>query len=306
MTSLDLLRAGRESYAVKWREFLRIFTRKPTSLICIFEGQDAKYYRPRIEMIANPPEWEVINSGGKDVAVKLYELISSSLTYSKAKTAFFFDRDFELRDKYPTAANVYLTPCYSIENLYVTESVMRRILRDEFGMNEHSESDMDFDRCIGIFNARFAEFLDAVATLNAWIIIHRKRERESAARKLNLGNLNLNNLIIVDIKSVKQCYTLFDLEAAIPESMRLTPEEVGSEVLLFERASRQYFFRGKFQIYFMRVFLTKLRLDCSQQHPTCVAIKRSISFSVGGNILSELSPYAETPDDLRSFLASLN
>ncbi len=306
MASLESLRSGRDSYAVKWREFLRVFTRNPDALICVFEGQDAKYYGPRIDLIAHPVAWEAIDSGGKSVVLKLRELITTNSAYSIAKIAYFLDRDFDPPESHPSSSNVYVTPCYSIENLYVSEPVMRRILRDEFGFREDSVIDNDFKNCLAMFADRFREFLDAVAPLNGWISIHRRNERSGTFRKLNLQNLKLSTLIQIELNKVTPIYTIFDLETAMPDSLRLTDADVAAELATFDANQRSYTFRGKFQIEFFRVFVSKLRNDCSSSCPTCIPKKRSVAFTVGGNILSEVSSYAETPECLRKFLAALN
>src|SRR5579859_3053526 len=112
MSVLTQLRASRESYAVRLRDFIRIFTNTPHVLVCFFEGEDVKYYGPRLEMLRPELNWESVNCGGKDVVLKLWNLLSTHSLYSTAKTAYFFDKDFDGVGSRPTARNVYTTPCY--------------------------------------------------------------------------------------------------------------------------------------------------------------------------------------------------
>ena len=48
--------------------------------------------------------------------IKLYELITGNKEHSAARTAFFLDQDFDAIESLPNARNVYVTPCYSVEN----------------------------------------------------------------------------------------------------------------------------------------------------------------------------------------------
>ena len=147
-------------------------------------------------------------------------MIKENAIYSKAKTAYFLDKDFDGVDDHPNSSDVYITPCYSVENLYVTETVFKRILRSEFSLNEQADYDGTFMRCLDLFRDRLREFLDAVQLANAWILFHRNaeaRDRENSVSpaRLNLGSLNLNQMVDVSLEAVNSTYCLFDLETTL-------------------------------------------------------------------------------------------
>src|SRR5690349_8257452 len=135
MSKLQSLRDARDSYVVAWNQFIRSFVCEPTVYYCFFEGDDAKYFGTRIEMLNPSVRWTPLICMGKKGVLKIYDLIHENEKYRRAKVAFFVDRDFD--SSHPDTLDCYVTPCYSIENLYVTETAFRRLLRQEFGLNEH-------------------------------------------------------------------------------------------------------------------------------------------------------------------------
>ena len=55
--------------------------------------------------------------------------------YEKVCTMFFVDRDYDFSQK-QIDEDLFVTPCYSIENLYVQRECFVNILQSEFGLNE--------------------------------------------------------------------------------------------------------------------------------------------------------------------------
>ena len=154
MSRLNDLRAARESYVVKFREFVRLFTKDTTILFCFFEGEDVKYYGHRLEILNHELKWAGINCGGKGVALKLKVLISENRSYFHARTVFFLDPDFDDVELLREEENVYITPCYSVENLYVNEVVFKRIMRSEFALEENMDDGHEFAICSERFASR--------------------------------------------------------------------------------------------------------------------------------------------------------
>jgi len=308
MSLIESLRSARESYAVKFRDFVRIFTGSPSAVVCFFEGEDVKYYGARIEMLKPQLRWEAINCEGKGSALKLWELISSHELYSQAKTAFFLDPDFDKRETLPQTSNVYVTPCYSVENLYVTEAAAKRILRAEFGVTEVPDEDGSFAKCITLFRRLLSEFLDAIEPANCWILFHRMAESEDKnLRRLNLGSLNANNLVTVTIGAVRRNYTIFDLQTTTGNTKTVSEDSLSELARSFDRNERHLRFRGKFQAYFMRMFLSCLKRDANDENSQNFARRRNVPLNVSDrNFLSDLAQYADTPDCLRDFILGLN
>jgi hypothetical protein len=308
MNRVEKLREARASYAVKFRDFLHISTKNPSALICFFEGEDIKYYGPRINTIHPGLSWFSINCGGKGAMVKIWTLISEHSHYAAIKTAFFCDHDFDPPTSRPSGSNVYVTPSYSVENLYVNSVVARKVFESEFGLTDNEAEGPILEKCLTLFTKRLEEFLDAVEPLNAWILFYRQAEAtDPACTPLNLASLNFHQLVLIDLDAVKGDYDLFKLETSIPAPRAVTNEQLEETKKLFQKDTRHIQFRGKYQAHFMRVFLTKLACDANSKTPTVFPAKRSVPFNPSDrNFLSDLTQYAETPSCLRQFLATLN
>jgi hypothetical protein len=307
VTPVDVLRGSRESYAVKLRDFLRISSKRPDAYIIFFEGQDAKYYSHRIELLRQELPWEGINSGGKDNVLKLYELITNHDQHKLVKTLFFIDRDFDEPDELPNDTRVYITPGYAVENLYVTEQVIRRILRDEFGLAEHSETDKSFEKCVAAFKQSLSTFIDSAALLNGWVLLQRRHEKANpGTSKANLSSISLPRTFQVGLLTCSSLYTLADIERATNTTKSFTTDEVMAAVAAIPPNERPARFRGKFQAYFLRVFLSKLCEDANVGAPELFSEKRSVALNVSDrNLVSELCQYADTPACLRGFINAI-
>ena len=155
---------------------------------------------------------------------------------------------------------------------------------------------------------RLSEFLDAIEMANAWILYHRRAERENpGSSRLNLGSLKPHQMVEVTLSSVTSLYTLFDLEAAVGNARPMVEDQIDELARTFDRESRYLTFRGKFQVSFMRAFLTRLAADANSPTPSLFPERRRVPFNVSErNFLSDLSQYAETPNSLREFVNGLN
>jgi hypothetical protein len=301
---LDALRGSRDSYAVKLRDFLRISSKRPDAYIIFFEGQDSKYFSHRIELLRQELPWEGINSGGKDNVLKLYELIVNHEQHKLVKTLFFIDRDFDEPHELPNDRRVYITPGYSVENLYVTEQVIRRILRDEFGLDEHSETDDSFEKCVAAFKQSLAAFTDSAAELNGWVVLQRRHEKGSpGTSKANQNSISLQKIFQVGLQTCTSSYSLPEIEKTTNATKSFTREEAMAAVAAIPQGDRPARFRGKFQAYFLRVFLSRLCEDANSKAPALFSEKRHMALNVSDrNLVSELCQYADTPSCLRNFI----
>jgi hypothetical protein len=304
---LDALRGSRDSYAVKLRDFLRLSGQRPDAYIIFFEGQDSKYYSYRIELLRQELPWAGINSGGKDNVLRLHELIVNHDQHKLVKTLYFIDRDFDELHELPNHHMVYITPGYSVENLYVTEQVIRRILRDEFGLDEYSETDDSFGRCVTAFRNSLADFTESAAELNGWVMLQRRHEKESpGTSKANLNSISLPRYFQVGLLASTSTYTLTEIETATNATRSFTKGEAMAAVAAIPTADRSARFRGKFQAYFLRVFLSRLCEDANSRTPELFNQRRSVALNLSErNLVSELCQYAETPDSLRAFISAI-
>ena len=318
MISVEAMHRSIENHNVKFLEFTRIYSNKPNCLICFFEGEDARYYGIRIQENLHNMEWEGIDCGGKESVLELFNLLEthSELKYREAKKAFFVDRDFDPPLSPEKRTKIYETPCYSIENLYTSQTCFTQILKNGFKIREFVEADEPiFQKCVSLFIQTQQKFHDAIAPLNAWIILIRKMERETVTpKKTSLDKIKLEKLIKIDVEHITKRYTIDDINTAFPEQDNISETEVNTKIDSFSSIDRGKIFRGKYEIAFLSKFLTKLKDDLCASSPKYFDEKRTIHFSLPPtpkskeppSILSQFSQYADTPQCLRDYLKSFS
>jgi len=300
-----------ENHNVKFLEFTRIHAKKPNGLICFFEGEDARYYGIRIQENLEGIEWEGIDCGGKEPVLELFSLLEthSELKYRYAKAAFFVDRDFDPPLSPEKRTKIYETPSYSIENFYTSKSCFEQILKHGFKIREFVEADkIIFRKCIYLFTQTQKKFHDAIAPLNAWIMLMRKMET-STPKKTSLNKIKFEQWVKIEVDHVTKQYTIDDINTIFPERANIPEIEVTRKVNSFSTIDCGKIFRGKYEVEFLSKFLTKLKDDLCASSPKYFDKKRKIHFflpKTSSDILSQFSQYADTPQCLRDYLKSFS
>lgn len=126
MDRVETMREKRTVPAVQLIKLIKIYASEENTVSCIFEGEDAKYYGVRIDNFLHGLERKNISCKGKEKLLRLKETVDSHIDLSKARILFFADRDFDFT--HASISNLYITPCYSIENLYIKDIVLKKSL----------------------------------------------------------------------------------------------------------------------------------------------------------------------------------
>lgn len=288
---------------VKYMEFTRIFAKKPKAAICFFEGEDVKYYGIRIQNLSNKCEWFPLECKGKKDVIDLYKTISEHTEYRVANALFFIDKDFDepTGDKHIL---IYETPCYSVENFYVTESCLSRVLNSEFKLTEFCEHAECYSNSMKKFVELREQFHNAVIYLNAWIKATRIIEKKSTnSTKLNLNNVKLNKIVTISLDGVSKKYKNDELSTIYKTEPELSKDQIQDALNSFNNERLECVLRGKYEAEFVRIFINKLSKDRNSIKPTIFKEKGNVKLHVSGkNFLSDLSQYADTPSCLVDFL----
>lgn len=304
MTKLiNTLRESRDLYSEKLRQLLLNYQKYPQALFCVYEGEDAKYYGVRIDALTAIEDRRQIPCRGKSDVLKLYDRVVSDINLSKSNTIFFIDRDFDGTRGRMCGDNLYVTPCYSIENLYVQNNAIRKVLIEEYGVDNFEDGE-ELESLMALYMKLLDQFCKCLTTLNAWIIL--QREKESPSAKLNLNNQRLNKFVSISLDKVDQLYTKDDLSSLFPEAVEVGDVELSEKEKELYLTDRTYAYRGKYLVEFLRVFLELIKADRQSAIPVHFKQKRNTKLNLSrANILSELSQYAETPECLRRFLGGV-
>ena len=241
MDRAEKMREKRLSIAVKLIKIIKIYASKPNVFTCVFEGEDAKYYGIRLDSFLNGRERKNISCKGKGNLMSLKEKVDSHDDLSSAKVLYFADRDFDFADI--PSGNIYFTPCYSVENLYVEKRVLKRILVDEFGFCEIEDSE-DINNILNIYENLLSGTAHALLFLNAWIMCQNKGSKIDNSIKLNLNNFDAGDFIDFDLESVVTKYDEVSLKVKFPASIEISSDEIDTAKHLIEQGGIVKSIRG--------------------------------------------------------------
>lgn len=300
MSYLEELRASRDKKQTVYTEFALSVRKFPTHLFCFFEGNDNGYYVPRIKKYTS--DYVPIPCNGREKVLGVYELIINKKEYDKYKKAFFIDKDFNpsLPLKNPP---IFETPCYSIENLYVSGSVFEEILINNFHLS--LTTDIDFETCKSIYQSRQNEFHVATLLFNAWYAcLIEKRNNENIETGVNLSDKFPKGFLEIDLNEVKSNYDLEKIKETFKNAVPISEEELSKKIEEFENLEAHKTFRGKYELNFMITILDLLVKD-SKTENQFVESKINFAFFDSLNIekaIEVFSSYAETPQELEDYL----
>lgn len=303
MTRVEKLKESRDSLSVKFLEFTRVTSKGRTP--AFFEGEDEKYYSIRIDSILPDISWSGINCGGKENVISMRTKIRRHETYRNRSCLFFVDSDFDDNKELSGFHDLYLTPCYSIENLYFTESAFARLLSAEFGINDVCNEHSCFSACMEKYLDLKSQYLDAIKEFNYLVKEIRAIERSgSPTGRLNINNVSIDDLVSVELSGVLKKYNENSPKSIFPELPEDLQVSLDSSKEYFGERRGEMWFRGKQNLEFYRIFVGRIKQDrCKKNSREIFKNKGNVKLQLTkANAISELSQYAETPQCLRDFL----
>ena len=246
MLYTEILRLSREKPQVAYQEFALHTRQDKDGLFCFFEGKDNAYYVPRIKCFIN--NYHPIHCGGREKVLEVYRLITIHREYDKYKKAFFIDRDFN-EPLPPHNPPIFETPCYSIENFYVSVNVFKEIIKNEFHLSE--VSDPDFQVCLTLFKDRQEEFHQATILLNAWyaclVEIRNSTGREIGVNLSDNLSKDFENFIDLTLESVSANYDLEEIKQKFPNAPEIPADILNNKMTEFTNCEHYKVFRGKYE-----------------------------------------------------------
>ena len=148
--------------SVVWEKYTRDVKNNPNRYFVFYEGKDRQYYDCRIQQFAE--NFNTYEVGGKSKVLELVNKFTHEEGYKLKNKLFFIDKDY---GHHQVNSDIYMTPKYAVENFYVSPTVIEKILKMHFGINE---DDREFGTVLEYFNDRYREFLNYLTTMNLWAI----------------------------------------------------------------------------------------------------------------------------------------
>jgi hypothetical protein len=306
MMTVEEMRNARREKSPVFTHYTLLTGKYPTHLFCFFEGNDNDYYVQRIRTFTD--DFKPLRCGNRNAVLDVHRLIAGHKEHEKYKKAFFIDRDFNP----PLAATnppIYETPCYSIENLYVSPEVFERILINKFHLSPGKEEEIKIIAvCMETYKARQNEFHAAVCLFNAWYAclmdIKNATGQEAGA---SLDEKLPKGFVEVSLQGVTSDYDLEKIKTTFPKATEVETEVLNRKVAEFSTCEQSKVFRGKYEISFLIGFIHLLLKDYEKgKH----VVQKKLKFAFGDasslNIQQAIdifSDCAETPKCLRDYLA---
>ncbi len=302
MPRADKMRSKRGATSVYLAKLIKAYGTDNEAILCVFEGEDAKYYGGRIDSVSVRVR-KNIQCKGKENVKKLKERVSANYELVNANVLYFIDKDFECDE---TTGDLYVTPCYSVENLYVSELTLSRVLADEFGLDD-SEHNFDLECITSSFRKANSEFNESMLCFNSWLKLQVEESKTNKDICLNIDNISLNKLVSIEINGVSANYTLENLGCKFPGSGEVNQASLDKAIEEFNKTDLSLTIRGKHRLEFFRIWLNLLMQDARCEAPTIFTRKTKTKLCLSkDNLLSELSQYAITPNCLNEFLLNAN
>ncbi|WP_396188529.1 DUF4435 domain-containing protein [Flavobacterium sp.] len=297
--SVEEMRNSTTISVVAYAEFANSTRALPNHLFCFFEGKDNPYYVPRIKKYTN--DYHPIKCGGRSKVLEVYELIKNQAVYSRYKKAFFIDRDFNeaMPEQNPP---IFETPCYSIENLYVSSSIFKEILSNEFHLSETTNP--LHQKYFDLYQQRQDNFHDAVLLFNAWYsCLIDRRNNEIIQTGVQLANKFPRGLISISMDEVLINYDFNQLKEKFPSAIEVNEENLAVKIEEFRNCDKLKTFRGKYEMEFLIKFI-ELMISNAKEN------EEDVRFSFDGALnneraISVFTNYAETPEILYNYLESV-
>lgn len=301
MLSIEELRKSRDKAQVAYHEFVLHTRQGKDGLFCFFEGKDNPYYIPRIKRFTD--KYHPIRCNGRDQVLESYRLIIIHSEYDKYKKAFFIDRDFN-QPLQPCNPPIFETPCYSIENFYVSADAFKEILKNKFYLSEVSD---DFVICLMLYMERQKEFHRAMILFNAWyacLIEIRNATGNKTGADLRKINIFQKGFIDFTSESISAKYDFAKIKETFPDAIDVSENVLNAKIAEFTNCDHCKVFRGKYEMYFL-IRIIELILQDSKNDKK--HIKKKIKFDFGERLSNEqamdiFSAYAETPESLNDYL----
>ena len=265
-------------------------------LYCFVENYDMPYYSGIISGISNM-QWTSIRCKSKKNVIGIHDYIKEISIYSSYDKRFFVDSDFD--DDAKLDDDIYVTSAYSIENYYVTDECMRKVLETEYEIDPVVDHEL-YNKTIEHFKTKRDEFHKAILEFNAWYACLKE------CTLWDLKGVRLNStfpkkLLNYSIeKPIKQSYTINEIEAMYPGVIHLEQNVIETKKqFLSENMCMRL--RGKYEVEFVYKYIQFLNNDAGTKQRRYTKKNKNFTFNFDSTITA-MSQYADVPQGLKHYI----
>ena len=274
-------------------------TKSSQKIFLFFEGiDDFKYYCPRISFVCNDKKYKKYDCNCKKNVLRIHSMITNqTVKDNKSITMFFVDKDYD--DNSNIDNDIYITPTYSIENLYFTDWAIENMIRAEMGLSEHSKDDEnDFNVAYNyVINFR-DKIIKDILYGNACYSLQIKKSHEIDGVKPNLSAIKRYD----DIANISE---FKDIKGKIKNYIEVSDDEIEEEYERLKSDAIRYI-RGKYMLEKMSKCIQKIEEESNKganHERHWFSKKRRMRLNTSeSTLISDLSNYAETSRCLINYI----
>lgn len=288
----EFLKTIKEVPTVPFHKFELLTSKYGEScLYCFVEGHDLPYYSVRVEAIASMSCY-CIDSGGKKNVIAINEFLREKEEYFKYKTLYMVDKDYD--DNSKLNESIYVTPCYSVENLYCVNNIVDKL----FCM---SPEDSKYDECHSYIKDKYDQFISAISLFCTWYYSNKEFERNNKiildiALDENMDSKFLNYIVDEQDIVIDAHYSLDDINNYYNTSISLHDIEANSHFI------NEYNIRGKYLFQFFEKLLIYFNMDSSKKGPHKFFKKNLAINTDRKKMMTTLNCIATTPKELKEYI----
>lgn len=260
---VDFMLEASEDSSEILRKFIRIFSKYEDKIFLFLEGaDDIGFYFQRFTNYLREAWKDFVCNGRNNVISLIKDLKEHTRPeYRDAVYYGFIDKDYYEVINNPDKDKIYITPCYSIENFYISNQFFKNILERKFHLNESTPNNTDYQRCYDNFISRRNEFVEAIKELDIYLRCNRiMYEEKKISSKINARDINLKSAIDINLNNISSTMTALQIlnksESDFDSSSLDTAREFYTNKTNEELVS---YIRGKFIFYFILHYLCKLK-----------------------------------------------
>lgn len=262
---------------------------------CFVEDFDMAFYSGIIDHVLGK-RWDSIRCKGKENLLGIYHYLKDMEAYKDYAKRFFIDADFDENEGLDD--DIYITPCYAIENLFLEDSCVEAILKTEYDIDSVENKDK-LDKCMDLYHLRLSQMHEAECDFNAWYAALYQTEGWNR-RGVHLGSRFPKEFIkykmdeeIVPMYTIANIQTRFPAAPIVDENLIRTKKEWLKENPLARH-------RGKYEMEFLAKFLLYLNDDAAgQQNYTT---KKAVPIVALDRMVSLYCQYVVIPDNLKDYI----
>lgn len=297
--TISIMRDARCSPSVILHQYNILRSSNPDKLVMAVEGvDDTIFYEAMVKRYADTLEPNFLPCDGKKAVLDLRKKLKSSKV-DEGAVCFLIDHDFDgIRDAVP-GSDLYCTPSYSIENIMVSESVLKSLLKGELKCNDKAAAD-DTERVCDRFQSLLRQYSNAMKDVNLFIFVATKMHIRMA-----LNKSKISDFITISIDSIEPKLTFEAIQTELGIETPITDESLEEHQASFENFKPIENWRGKYLLQFFHKFIDLLIEDRKKSNPDLFNEYKKISFDARQNYIRVFAPLCVAPPCLVKFLKSI-